>query len=215
STPSFTQPTSSDACDGSTVSELSDVTVATSCGNNYTRTKKWEAIDACGNHSATVSQSITTIDTQPPTIGGPGANATIDCPATPSFTAPTASDACNAITVNLLSDVTTAGCGNTYTETRRWDANDACGNHSATVSQTITVQDTQAPAIGGQGVNATISCIGKPEFTAPTASDGCGGSTVHELSSTTTPGSCPANYTATKTWDAVDACGNHSATVSQ
>src|SRR5205085_776557 len=159
-----------------------------------------------GNHSATVSQSISTIDTQPPTIGVPGANATIDCSATPSFTAPTASDACNAITVNLLSDVTTAGCGNTYTETRRWDANDACGNHSATLSQTITVIDNTAPTIGGQGANATIECTATPSFTLPTASDACGNATVNLLSDLTTAGSCVNNYTRTKTWDATDGC---------
>src|SRR5207302_4467202 len=142
--------TASDACGGSTVNELSDVTTAGSCVNSYTRTKTWEAVDACGNHSATVSQTITVRDTQAPTIGGQGANATISCPSTPTFSSPTASDACGGSTVHESSDVTTTGsCANSYTETKTWDATDACGNHSATVSQTITVQDTQAPTIGG------------------------------------------------------------------
>src|SRR5256886_2304041 len=215
-TPSFTAPTATDACGTSTVNQLSDITTQGSCVNNYTEVRTWDAVDACGNHSAMVSQTITVQDTTPPTIGGQGANGTIECTATPSFTAPTATDACGTATVNQLSDVTTAGsCANNYTEVRTWDAVDACGNHSAMVSQTITVQDTTPPTIGGQGANGTIECTATPSFTAPTATDACGTSTVNQLSDITTQGSCANNYTETRTWDAVDACGNLSATVSQ
>jgi hypothetical protein len=215
-TPSFTAPTASDACGGATVRLLSDVTAAGTCANNYTRTRTWDAIDACGNTSATRTQTITVRDTQGPTIGNAGANATIECTATPSFTAPTASDACGGATVRLLSDVTAAGtCANNYTRTRTWDAIDACGNTSATRTQTITVVDTQAPAIGGQGANGTIECTATPSFTAPTASDACGGATVQEVSDVTVAGTCANNFTRTKTWRAVDACGNLSGTVAQ
>src|SRR5439155_5916647 len=179
----------------------------------YTETRTWDANDACGNHSATVSQTIVVRDITAPTIGGQGANATIDCPATPSFTAPTASYACNAITVNLLSDVTYATFFRSYTETRTWDANDACGNHSATVSQTIVVRDITAPTSGGQGANATIDCPATPSCTAPTASDACNAITVNLLSDVTTAG-CGNTYTETRTSDANDACRNHSPTVS-
>src|SRR5207302_2541745 len=106
-------------------------------------------------------------------------NATIQCPATPSFTAPTASDACGTSTVVQDSDTTAAGtCAGTYSETKTWHAVDACGNTSASRNQTITVVDTTPPTIGGQGSNATIECPNSPSFTAPTASDTCGGSTV-------------------------------------
>jgi hypothetical protein len=50
----------------------------------------------------TVSQTITQVDTQAPVIGTAGADATIECTATPSFTAPTASDACNTVTVQQI-----------------------------------------------------------------------------------------------------------------
>src|SRR5438552_14897433 len=92
----------------------------------------WDAVDACGNHSATVSQTITLIDTTPPTIGSPGAPATIDCTATPSFTPPTASDDCNGATVNQLPDVAVeTGCE--MVGTIPWDDVDACGTPSASV----------------------------------------------------------------------------------
>src|SRR5207237_4005957 len=86
-----------------------------------TITRSWDAVDACGNHSATVSQTITVVDTTPPSIGTAGADATIECSATPSFTAPTASDACGTATVNNLGNVTSVnGC--IITITRSWDA---------------------------------------------------------------------------------------------
>jgi hypothetical protein len=71
--------------------------------------KNMVAVDACGNSSNTVSQTITQVDTQAPTIGAAGANATIECTATPVFTAPTATDACNAVTVNQVGGDITGG----------------------------------------------------------------------------------------------------------
>src|SRR5262249_44002459 len=178
-TPSFTAPTASDACGGSTVVLDSDTTAAGSCANNYSETRTWHAVDACGNTSASRSQTITVHDTTAPTIGSAGSNATIECPATPTFTAPTASDACGGSTVVQDSDTTAAGtCANNYSETKTWHAVDACGNTSASRSQTITVRDTTAPTIGNAGAAATIECPATPSFTAPTASDACGGSTV-------------------------------------
>src|SRR5437764_4912856 len=115
-----------------------------------------------------------------PTIGAAGAPATINCTATPSFTAPTASDDCNGATVNQLSDVT-GGTGCAKKVTRTWDAVDACGNHSATVSQTITLIDTTPPTIGAAGAPATINCTATPSFTAPTARDNYKGANVNQL----------------------------------
>src|SRR4030095_12121652 len=169
--------------DGGTGNIGSTSTTGTSCSRVITRT--WDATNACGNHSATVSQSITLIDTQAPTIGQAGGNATIDCAATPNFTVPTASDACNGATVNLLSSTTTgSSCSRVFTRT--WDATDACGNHSATRTQVITAIDTHAPTIGEAGGNATIDCTATPNFTAPTAADDCSGATVNLLTNTTT-----------------------------
>src|SRR6202030_3868924 len=104
--------------------------------------------------------------------GPAGSNGTVECPASPTFTAPTASDACNSATVVQDSDSTTAGsCAGTYTETVTWHAVDACGNTSVSKTQTITVRDTTAPVLGNPAANATIQCPATPSFTAPTASD--------------------------------------------
>jgi hypothetical protein len=182
-TPSFTAPTATDACGSVTVNQLTDITAAGTCANNYTLTRRWYAVDACGNTSSTVSQSIVVRDITAPTIGAAGANATIECTATPSFTAPTASDVCNTATVQQVGADVTGGTACIRTITRTWNAIDACGNTSATRSQTITVVDTQAPTIGAAGANATIECTATPSFTAPTASDVCNTATVQQVGS--------------------------------
>src|SRR5260221_8931226 len=109
---------------------------------------------------------MTSTDPTPPTIGQAGADATIECTGSPSFTAPTATDACNGATVNLLSDVTTVnGC--TKTITRTWDATDVCNNHRATRSQAHTVTLNTPTTIVQRRAHATIECTGTPSFTAP------------------------------------------------
>ncbi len=218
-TPVFTPPKASDSCDlDPQIVEVDDVTTPGACAGSYTRTKSWKAVDACGNESPVVSQTITVADTTPPTIGSPGANATIECPATPTFTPPTASDLCDpSPSVIEVSDITTPGtCPGSYSRTITWKAKDCSGNESATVSQTITVADTTPPTIGSPGANATIECPAAPTFTPPTASDVCDADpNVIEVSDITTPGICPGSYSRTVTWKAKDCSGNESATVSQ
>ena len=214
-TPEFTAPTASDDCDSNPVVELiSDETLEGECAGSYTRTQTWVAYDACGNYSETVSQTITVVDVTAPSISAAGADANIECPATPEFTAPTANDSCSDAEVVVVSDVTTEACGNTYSRTISWKAVDACGNESAVVSQTIIVEDTTVPSISAAGENATIECPASPEFTAPTAYDSCSDAEVVVVSDVTTE-ACGNTYSRTITWKAVDACGNESATVSQ
>src|SRR5438477_152151 len=211
-TPVFTDPTSSDTCSSSSIVLDSDSSTA-GCGGTYTRTKTWHAVDACNNTSAQVHQTIMVVDTTNPTITQP-ADGTVECPAMPVFTEPSSSDTCNSSSVVLDSDTSTAGCGNTYSETRTWHAVDACNNTSGQVSQTISVVDDQAPSIGGQGDNGTVECPASPSFTSPTTSDSCGTSSIVLDSDSSTAG-CGNTYTRTKTWHAVDACGNTSGQVSQ
>src|SRR5204862_28477 len=209
--PVFTEPSSSDTCNSSSVVQDSDTSTA-GCGKTYTRTKTWHAVDACNNTSGQVSQTISVVDDQAPSIGGQGADNTVECPASPSFTAPTVSDTCSGATLVNLGD-TTSGNACALVTTRSWRAVDGCGNTSGTVQQRSTRVDTTAPMIGGQGADNTVECPATPSFTAPTASDTCNGATVLDLGDTTSGNSCALVHT--KSWRAVDACGNTSATVTQ
>jgi hypothetical protein len=154
-------------------------------------------------------------DNTPPTISCP-ADKTIDCTVTPVFGTPTCSDDCgNCQIVQVGADQRVDGdCPQEYTLTRTWKAVDECGNESAPCSQTITVEDNTPPTISCPA-DQTIDCTQEPVFGTPTCSDDCGQCTVVEVSDVTTPGACPQEFSRTKTWKAVDDCGNESSTCSQ
>ncbi|HXF48902.1 MAG TPA: FlgD immunoglobulin-like domain containing protein [Verrucomicrobiae bacterium] len=214
-TPSFTPPTASDACDPNPVISFSDQTTPGACPQEYSVTRTWTVVDACGNQGTPVSQTITVEDNTAPVISGVGGNATIECPATPVFSTPSASDLCDPNPSLTFNDVTTPGsCPQEYSVTRTWTATDACGN-SSQASQTITVEDNTAPVISGVGGPQTIECPATPVFSNPSASDLCDPSPSLTFNDVTTPGSCPQEYSVTRTWTATDACGNVSAPVSQ
>ena len=105
------------------------------CPHMITRT--WLFTDACGN-SNTCSQTVTVVDTTPPAVTtAQGANATINCPATPNFTAQVFTDACSGvITPSVVTVTNMVGCTNIITRT--WTATDGCGN-TTNRSQTVTV----------------------------------------------------------------------------
>ena len=206
SQPSFAAPTASDAC-GTANLTFSDVTTPGACASAYSVTRTWTATDACGNTS-TASQTINVVDTTAPTIVGVGAPLSGDCTSVPSFSVPTANDACGTATLTF-NDVTLPGnCAGSYTITRTWTAADACGNQ-ATASQSVTVGDTTAPVIAGVGSSQSIECPATPDFSSPTATDACSAASL-TFQDVTTPGTCSGTYSVTRTWTATDACGNAS-----
>src|SRR5437867_8361245 len=165
-----------------------------------------------------MQQTITVRDITPPFISDAGANATIDCPASPTFTAPTASDSCNSATVTQVgTDTTDNGtCAGTYSETRTWIATVACGNTSGTKTQTITVRDITPPFISEAGADATIDCPASPTFKIGRASGRGKSDTVTQVGTDNTDnGTCAGTYSETRTWIATDACGNTSGTKTQ
>src|SRR5437899_144042 len=170
-TPSFTAATATDACGSSFTLTSVDVTNAL-CGASYRVTRAWTASDAC-NNSSSASQVITVADTSAPVIAALPGPTTIECPATPSFTAATATDACGSSFTLTSVDVTNALCGASYRVTRTWTASDAC-NNSSSASQVITVADTSAPVIAALPGPTTIECPATPSFTAATATDESG-----------------------------------------
>ena len=109
---------------------------------------------------------------------------------------------------DVISDQT---CANRYTITRSWVARDACGN-IATFSSQFRVNDTTPPKLACQP-DRTVQASDAWSFDVPTATDDSGAATVRELSTV----SNLLNQTTlaiTRTWEAVDACGN-SATCQQ
>jgi hypothetical protein len=210
--PNFSEPTASDAC-GPVTFGFEDVTTPGACPQEFSVTRTWTATDECGNQT-TASQTINVADTTPPVISGVGADDTIECPAEPVFSEPTATDACGPVTFGF-EDVTTPGaCPQEYSVTRTWTATDDCGNQT-TDSQTIDVVDTTAPVIVCAPGN-TIACESDLVFTPPTATDDCDPTPVITMVETdTTGGPGFGETTYTRYWFATDACGNASDTCAQ
>ncbi|HRN99170.1 MAG TPA: hypothetical protein PLA69_07660, partial [Flavobacterium sp.] len=206
--PVFAQATATDNCGDATLTFV-DVTTPGACAGSYSVTRTWTATDACGN-TATASQTINVQDVTAPVISPLPSASTISCGTTPVFETPTAVDGCGSAVTLTSNDVETPGaCQGTYTITRTWTATDACGNMS-TASQAITVTDTVAPVISALPAPSTIQCPATPVFAQPTATDNCGATVTLNFVDATTPGACDGSYSVTRTWTAVDACGNTS-----
>ncbi|MBI5916372.1 MAG: T9SS type A sorting domain-containing protein [Bacteroidetes bacterium] len=113
------------------------------------------ASDLCGN-STTFTYS-TRIDNTPPTITCAAQTTPLNCPATPVFTPPTATDNCPGTAAITFTDATVPGaCPGTFTTTRTWTATDQCGN-TATCARSITVQDVTPPPVPANGAS-TVAC---------------------------------------------------------
>lgn len=152
-----------DNCSPAPTITYSDIANLAGCGL-YTGTiaRTWTATDQCGLTASCV-QTLTIVDTTPPTITYCPGPVTIQCSTapTPGNTGgpATASDTCDASpTVTFTDAASLGGCNGTGSITRTWIATDDCGNVSAPCVQVITVVDTTAPTITSCPPNVTIEC---------------------------------------------------------
>ncbi len=176
----------------------------------------YDVSDVAGNAAQTITRIVNVVDTTPPVIAVPP-NAVFE--ATGVLTRLNSNDYGNAaVTDNYDQSITVANnatsifpLGNT---TINWTATDDAGN-SANATQTITIQDTTAPAItipDDVTVEATgiITSLGVADYGTATATD------LADANPTITndaPTSFPLGDTVI-TWTATDGTGN-SATATQ
>src|SRR5213075_2725283 len=175
--PMFGSPEFSDACGTNLTVTFADETLALT-GNQVSKTKpNWTATDA-HNNSTTCSQTITVLDSAAPTVANCPIDATIECPAAPTFGTPEFSDACGTNLTVTFADETLALTGNQVSKIKRtWTATDA-HNNSTTCSQTITVIDSAA---------TTVSC---PAPTSASADSNCQAAVPNVLSGVTVSDNC-------------------------
>src|SRR5690606_31136533 len=113
--------------------------------NSFVITRTWLFVDACGNETP-ISQTITVQDTIAPAfVEELPSDVTVECSAVPTTATLTATDNCGNATVTPSESIQQGDCPGAYVITRTWIATDECGNETSHV-QTITVQDTIAPA---------------------------------------------------------------------
>ncbi|RMF68754.1 MAG: gliding motility-associated C-terminal domain-containing protein, partial [Alphaproteobacteria bacterium] len=205
--PAPASPTATDNCDTDVEIAFTEVRTDGDCPDSYTLTRTWTATDNCGNQT-TQSQTITVQDTEAPVLAGVPADVTVECDAVPAPASPTATDNCDADVEITFTEVRTDGdCPDSYTLTRTWTATDNCGN-SSSLSQTITVQDTEAPVLAGVPADVTVQCDAVPAPDTPTATDNCDADVEIAFTEVRTDGDCLDSYTLTRTWTASDNCGN-------
>ena len=131
------------------------------CPQAMTITRVWAAEDSCGNRTE-CQQILTVIDTTSPVLEDAPADLTLECGAEiPPMADLTATDNCDAeVEVLPASSITTdVECPVVEVISRSWTAYDDCGNTS-TVSQTITIVDTEAPEIIQEAEDMTVECDG-------------------------------------------------------
>lgn len=203
-------PVAFDNCAESTVITYDgQVRIDGPCLDNYNLVRRWTVADNCGN-TASAEQIITVQDVSAPVFSTVPANITVSCDAIPAVGTPAATDNCDAAVSIVYNGETRVdgACTDSYTLKRQWTASDNCGNTS-TAQQSIFVQDLTAPVFTFIPPDATVDCEAIPALGTPTATDNCDGDvTIIFNGVTQTSGDCASGGTVTRSWIAMDNCGN-------
>jgi hypothetical protein len=190
-------------CSEVTVSWMEEI-IEGDCPNSYTSIRTCTLTDECGNE-AFASYTLNVSDTEGPQIEGVPADLTLDCgdeiPAADVFVV----DNCTALPAFTLSETSEfVGCATILT--RRWTAEDECGNLTQEV-QIITYIDQTPPLLSSYPEDIVLVCgDALPEAPEVTAVDNCSGDvqvTFTELSEAGT--FCPIYE---RIWCAIDCSGN-------
>jgi hypothetical protein len=159
----------------------------------------------------TCTQVFVVVDDIAPMMTCP-ADVTLECPADtdPASTGvATATDECSSATITYVETITPGLCPQEFTISRNWMAVDECGN-VATCIQTIDVVDTTPPTITCPD-DITLECdeSSDPMVTGfAIVADDCDSAPLVTFSDAVIAGSCPQEFTISRTWLAQDACGN-------
>ncbi len=197
----------SDNCDLQPQLSITKDSLPGACKQAYTLIRTWKATDACGN-TAVKTQKVVVQDTKAPVFTSVPANVTIQCNATvPGQGNVAASDNCDSkVDISFKDSNVPGSCPGNYTINRIYTAIDDCGNTS-TATQKITVEDTTPPVLGVIPADITIQCdVTVPSPGIVTATDNCDQNVV--VSSKDVSATVGCNKLITRTYTAVDNCGN-------
>jgi len=212
--------TATDNCDTAPTVSFNEARLDGNCPGNYVLKRTWTAQDASGNASS-LTQTIIVQDTKAPVLAGVPADATVECDAVLAPATVTATDNCDTTPTVTFNEARLEGnCSGNYLLKRTWTAKDACGN-TVSLTQTITVQDTKAPAITPGAASLTGECDGAGNTASlnswlasnggASAADNCSQVTwTHNF--TALSDACGETGSANVTFTATDACGNSSST---
>lgn len=194
-----------DLCGSVSVGYNENIILSDVCPNNYTVIREYTLTDDCGN-STVVTWTINVQDNLAPLLSGVPADITLNCGDEVAEVNVTAQDNCDGpVLVNLSATTEFNECG--YDFIRTWTAEDACGN-VASASQTVTLIDLVPPVFTFVPEDVEISCSegsSLDDLELATATDDCMGVIVTYED---TPNSSNCGSGITRTFTAIDACGN-------
>jgi hypothetical protein len=203
---------SSDNCTATGALSLSLSTTAFTCAQLGANTVTLTVTDAVAR-TGTCSATVTVTDAILPIISCP-ANATSNnttgqCAAVVTYTAASAIDNCTPV-VTQTAGLASGASFPVGVTTNTFRATDAAGN-TATCSFTVTVTDTQVPAITCPA-NTSVSngvglCAATVSFTAPVGTDNCPSPVTTQTAGLASGATFPIGAT-TNTFRVTDAAGN-------
>jgi len=205
-----------DGCNPGLVTYTHNYTVISDeCGESGSVNVMFTAHDGCGN-SETMTAILTVEDTTAPMVTAP-ADVTVECDMVPVPGTPTVTDMCDMNPVIVFTTNTVPGaCANEAVITRTWTATDALWKYGMD-DQVITVQDNIFPTVTGTlPADVTVECNAIPAVpiagTDIVGADNCGLASFDYLQISTQGTDTDLcsfyNYTLTRTWTAIDECGN-------
>lgn len=213
--------TATDNCGEVRVEVLEEVVIPGSCEDEFTIERTFIATDQFGNTS-TCTQTINKLkDDEAPVCTTCPTDATVSCNDIPALPELIITDNCDpnpTLTVEEVSTQSNDGsCSDfDYTITRTFTLLDRCGN-AETLTQVLTVIDDEAPVITcPEDIRVSCSDIDLPEITGMASiMDNCDPDARLSFEDVITGGSCDLECQITRTFTAVDACGNTSSCVQQ
>ncbi len=179
------------------------------CPSWYEVIRTWTATDTC-MVSITHTQVVTVNDTQEPYLSGVLPDVIVSCNNIPDVVMPYASDNCDANASITFTEynLPNGACPAIYDIVREWTATDNCGNQM-TATRVITVEDVEAPILENVPGDMTVNCDAIPAAGTVTAID-CDPNVTITLTedSDQGQGACFHTYSLSRTWTAIDVCGN-------
>jgi hypothetical protein len=192
--------TATDACSAEVTIGYEETTDPGGCPNIY---RFWTATDDCGNQ-ATMVQTITVDDSEPPLLLGVPSDTSADCNTIPEMPVPEVNDNCDEDVAVTVSE-TIVGSGCDYTIIRTWIAQDDCGN-TTIESYSIQVNDTADPVFVNAPGEVTVECNDLAGYPYPEVYDDCGGTVL--ISFEDQPQGSGCAYDIIRVYTATDMCGN-------
>ena len=199
----YAEPSTNDLC-GTVNLTHSDEVIPGNAAGNYTVVRTFTATDDAGN-SSLATQTFTVVDISAPEFIFVPADYTVECADDMPMDDAMATDNCGEVTVSVSSETTAGDATGNYTITRTFTATDDAGN-SSSATQTISVQDTTAPALTVPA-DYTTECSEGLVLDLAEAIDACGPTSV-SVEVETIPGNGAGNYAVIRTFTATDDAGN-------